>query len=135
MCRMPSPDVVARVGEGRVTMQFGLWRRPRVVAGRVYDIPDVGTVRVTAVEKVDLKRVTPWEAEASGAKGVAQLLEWLKEDKPEADIEEGHADRIRFGFIGPAGGREAAGGGPAAEGEDGEGADETDEPEPDAVGV
>lgn len=120
------PDVVAKVREGSVTMQFGLWRRPRVVAGRVYDIPDVGTVRVTAVEKVDLKRITPWEAEASGAKGVAQLLEWLKEDKPEADIEEGYAYRIRFRFIGPAGGKEAAEGGPAAEGEDKEGTDETE---------
>ena len=104
-------------------MQFGLWRRPRVVAGRVYDVPDVGTVRVTAVEKVDLKRVTPWEAEASGAKNVAQLLEWLREDKPEADVEEGYAYRIRFRFIGPVGGegpqKQEAEGGEAPEGEEG----------------
>ncbi|NIP36680.1 MAG: hypothetical protein GWN18_17065, partial [Thermoplasmata archaeon] len=51
-------------------MQFGLWKRPRVVAGRVYVVKGLGVVRVTAVEKINLSRLTPWEAEASGAKDV-----------------------------------------------------------------
>lgn len=94
-------DVAPKVRDGNVTMQFGLWRRPRVVAGRVYVVPGVGTLRVTAVEKVDLSRITPWEAEASGAKGVTQLLDWLREEKPDADVEEGWAYRVRFRFLGP----------------------------------
>jgi Mn-dependent DtxR family transcriptional regulator/diadenosine tetraphosphate (Ap4A) HIT family hydrolase len=94
-------------------MQFGLWRRPRVVAGRVYVIPGLGTLRVTAVEKIDLSRITPWEAEASGAEDVAQLREWLKEEKPDADVEEGMCYRVRFRFLGP----ETKGGTAAAEGE------------------
>jgi len=97
-------------------MQFGLWRRPRVVAGRVYVIPGLGTLRVTAVEKIDLSRITPWEAEASGAEDVTQLREWLKEEKPDADVEEGMCYRVRFRFLGPEtkGGKAAAG----AEGEE-----------------
>jgi Mn-dependent DtxR family transcriptional regulator/diadenosine tetraphosphate (Ap4A) HIT family hydrolase len=94
-------DVAPKVRDGNVTMQFGLWRRPRVVAGRVYVVPGVGTLRVTAVEKVDLSRITPWEAEASGAEGVPQLLDWLREEKPDADVEEGWAYRVRFRFLGP----------------------------------
>jgi Mn-dependent DtxR family transcriptional regulator/diadenosine tetraphosphate (Ap4A) HIT family hydrolase len=109
-------------------MQFGLWRRPRVVAGRVYVIPGLGTLRVTAVEKIDLSRITPWEAEASGAEDVAQLREWLKEEKPDADVEEGMCYRVRFRFLGPEtkGGKaaaeaEAEGDAEAAEGGDQEG--------------
>ena len=95
------PEVLPRIREGNITMQFGLWRRPRVVAGRVYVIPGLGTLRVTAVEKIDLSRITPWEAEASGAEDVAQLREWLKEEKPDADVEEGMCYRVRFRFLGP----------------------------------
>ena len=112
-------------------MQFGLWRRPRVVAGRVYVIPGLGTLRVTAVEKIDLSRITPWEAEASGAEDVAQLREWLKDEKPDADVEEGMCYRVRFRFLGP----ETKGGKAAAEveeeeegdGEATEGGDQEDE--------
>jgi len=112
-------------------MQFGLWRRPRVVAGRVYVIPGLGTLRVTAVEKIDLARITPWEAEASGAEDVAQLREWLKDEKPDADVEEGMCYRVRFRFLGS----ETKGGKAAAEVEeegDGEatgGGDQEDEGE------
>jgi Mn-dependent DtxR family transcriptional regulator/diadenosine tetraphosphate (Ap4A) HIT family hydrolase len=84
-----------------VTMQFGLWKRPRVVAGRVYVVKGIGVVRVTAVEKVDLSRLTPWEAEAAGAKDVSQLREWLKTENPNADPTSGTGYRVRFRFVGP----------------------------------
>ncbi len=82
-------------------MQFGLWKRPRVVAGRVYVIKDVGVVRVTAVEKIDLGRLTPWEAEAAGAKDVKELRSWLLKDNPDTDIQKGQGYRVRFRYLGP----------------------------------
>jgi Mn-dependent DtxR family transcriptional regulator/diadenosine tetraphosphate (Ap4A) HIT family hydrolase len=82
-------------------MQFGLWKRPRVVAGRVYVIKGVGVVRVTAVEKMNLSRLTPWEAEAAGAKDVSELRDWLKEEYPTADAVRDTGYRVRFRYIGP----------------------------------
>jgi len=82
-------------------MQFGIWKRPRVVAGRVYVIKGLGTVRVTAVEKVDLSRLTPWEAQAAGAKDVAELRTWLAAENPETDGKLDQGYRVRFRFLGP----------------------------------
>lgn len=82
-------------------MQFGLWKRPRVVAGRVYVVKGVGIVRVTAVEKINLSRLTPWEAEAAGATDVIQLREWLKADNPTADPSRDTGYRVRFRYLGP----------------------------------
>jgi Mn-dependent DtxR family transcriptional regulator/diadenosine tetraphosphate (Ap4A) HIT family hydrolase len=95
------PDLLPRIRDGKVTMQFGLWRRPRVVAGRVYVVKGLGIVRVTAVEKIDLSRLTPWEAEAAGAKGVEQLREWLKLERPDVDPTSGNGYRVRFRYLGP----------------------------------
>jgi Mn-dependent DtxR family transcriptional regulator/diadenosine tetraphosphate (Ap4A) HIT family hydrolase len=82
-------------------MQFGLWKRPRVVAGRVYVVKGVGVVRVTAVEKINLSRLTPWEAEAAGAKDVTQLRSWLKDENPTADPTRDDGYRVRFRYLGP----------------------------------
>lgn len=98
--RFPSEQIPG-VRDGRITMQFGLWKRPRVVAGRVYVIAGVGIVRVTAVEKIDLSRLTPWEAEAAGAKDVAELRDWLKADNPTADPAKDRGYRVRFRYLGP----------------------------------
>ncbi len=81
-------------------MQFGLWKRPRVVAGRVYVVKGVGVVRVTAVEKINLSRLTPWEAEAAGARDVAQLRSWLKDENPSADPSRDDGYRVRFRYLG-----------------------------------
>jgi Mn-dependent DtxR family transcriptional regulator/diadenosine tetraphosphate (Ap4A) HIT family hydrolase len=81
-------------------MQFGLWKRPRVVAGRVYVVKGLGIIRVTAVEKINLARLTPWEAEAAGAKDVAELRGWLKADNPSADPTSDMGYRVRFRFLG-----------------------------------
>ncbi len=98
--RFPS-EIIPGVRDGSVTMQFGIWKRPRVVAGRVYVIKGLGTVRVTAVEKVDLSRLTPWEAQAAGAKDVAELKAWLAKDYPEADPDLDQGFRVRFRYLGP----------------------------------
>ncbi len=118
--RFPS-ELIPGVRDGRVTMQFGLWKRPRVVAGRVYVIKGLGVVRVTAVEKINLSRLTPWEAEASGAKDVAQLRAWLKDENPNADPTRDDGYRVRFRYLGPetdVGDAEAAEGEAAAEAEE-----------------
>lgn len=81
-------------------MQFGLWRRPRVVAGRVYVIKGLGVIRVTAVEKIDLSRLTPWEAQAAGAKDVAELREWLGADTGTPGATPGTGYRVRFRYLG-----------------------------------
>jgi Mn-dependent DtxR family transcriptional regulator/diadenosine tetraphosphate (Ap4A) HIT family hydrolase len=81
-------------------MQFGLWKRPRVVAGRVYVVKGVGIIRVTAVEKINLARLTPWEAEAAGARDVAELRDWLKADNPNADPTTDTGYRVRFRYLG-----------------------------------
>jgi Mn-dependent DtxR family transcriptional regulator/diadenosine tetraphosphate (Ap4A) HIT family hydrolase len=82
-------------------MQFGLWKRPRVVAGRVYVVKGIGIVRVTAVERINLSRLTPWEAEAAGAKDVAELRQWLKEENPNSDPSRDDGFRVRFRYLGP----------------------------------
>jgi len=106
--RFPS-EIIPGVRDGSVTMQFGIWKRPRVVAGRVYVIKGLGTVRVTAVEKVDLTRLTPWEAQAAGAKDVAELKTWLTKEKPDSDLSLDQGFRVRFRYLGPeAGGPEDA---------------------------
>jgi Mn-dependent DtxR family transcriptional regulator/diadenosine tetraphosphate (Ap4A) HIT family hydrolase len=98
--RFPT-ELIPGVRDGRVTMQFGLWKRPRVVAGRVYVVKGVGIIRVTAVEKINLSRLTPWEAEAAGAVDVAQLRSWLKDDNPSADPAHDDGYRVRFRYLGP----------------------------------
>lgn len=90
-------------------MQFGLWKRPRVVAGRVYVVKGVGIVRVTAVEKLDLGRLTPWEATAAGASDVTQLRQWLKEEYPASNPVKDSGYRIRFRYLGPETGADDAG--------------------------
>jgi Mn-dependent DtxR family transcriptional regulator/diadenosine tetraphosphate (Ap4A) HIT family hydrolase len=105
--RFPS-ELVPGVRDGRVTMQFGLWKRPRVVAGRVYVVKGLGIVRVTAVERINLARLTPWEAEAAGARDVAELRGWLKEENPNSDPSHDEGYRVRFRYLGPE--TEAAGG-------------------------
>jgi len=96
-----SSGQIPGVRDGKITMQFGLWKRPRVVAGRVYVVKGVGVVRVTAVEKVNLSRLTPWEAEAAGANDVAELREWLKADNPTSDPSNDAGYRVRFRYLGP----------------------------------
>ena len=71
------------------------------MAGRVYVTKGLGIVRVTAVEKIDLSRLTPWEAEAAGAKDVEQLREWLKRERPDVDPTSGTGYRVRFRYLGP----------------------------------
>lgn len=79
------------------------------MAGRVYVIKGLGTVRVTAVEKVDLSRLTPWEAQAAGAKDVVELKTWLAKENPDADASLDQGFRVRFRYLGPeAGGPEDA---------------------------
>ena len=90
------PDLLPRIRDGKVTMQFGLWRRPRVVAGRVYVVKGLGIVRV-----IDLSRLTPWEAEAAGADDVGKLRQWLKKERPDADPTSGTGYRVRFRYLGP----------------------------------
>lgn len=82
-------------------MQFGLWKRPRVVAGRVYVVKGLGIVRVTAVERIDLSRLTPWEAGAAGAKDVTELRAWLKQEYPDSDPQTDSGYRVRFRYLGP----------------------------------
>lgn len=98
--RFPSEQIPG-VRDGNITMQFGLWKRPRVVAGRVYVVKGLGIVRVTAVEKVDLTRLTPWEAAAAGAEDVTELMSWLKEEDPDADLTSRTGYRVRFRYLGP----------------------------------
>ena len=98
--RFPSEQIPG-VRDGRITMQFGLWKRPRVVAGRVYVVKGLGIIRVTAVEKIDLSRLTPWEAEAAGARDVAEVRDWLKAENPTADPTKDRGYRVRFRFLGP----------------------------------
>jgi Mn-dependent DtxR family transcriptional regulator/diadenosine tetraphosphate (Ap4A) HIT family hydrolase len=96
-----SSDLLPGIKDGKITMQFGLWKRPRVVAGRVYVVKGLGVVRVTAVEKIDLSRLTPWEAEAAGAKDVTELRSWLKLDDPSTETPVGSGYRVRFRYVGP----------------------------------
>ncbi len=94
-------ELIPGIRDGKITMQFGLWRRPRVVAGRVYVVKGLGIVRVTAVEKIDLSRLTPWEAEAAGARDISEIREWLKREQPDGDPSSGEAYRVRFRYLGP----------------------------------
>jgi len=109
------PALVDGVRDGRISMQFGLWKRPRVVAGRVYVVKGVGIVRVTAVEKLDLGRLTPWEANAAGAADVSELRQWLKEEYPSADPAKDTGYRIRFRYLGPETGTDEGGEAPSDE--------------------
>ncbi|UCC92598.1 MAG: HTH domain-containing protein [Thermoplasmata archaeon] len=77
----------------------------------MYVVKGLGIIRVTAVEKINLARLTPWEAEAAGARDVTELRGWLKTDNPNADPTSDMGYRVRFRYLGSeaeAAGEEAA---------------------------
>jgi hypothetical protein len=60
----PGEDM-AGVAEGRITVAFRRWARPRVVAGRVYRT-NAGRLLVESVEPVDPAGITADDARAAG---------------------------------------------------------------------
>jgi hypothetical protein len=58
-------DDMAGVAEGRITLAFRRWARPRVVAGRVYRT-NAGRLLVESIEPVDPDAITLADARAAG---------------------------------------------------------------------
>jgi hypothetical protein len=58
-------DDMAGVAEGRITLAFRRWARPRVVAGRVYRT-NAGRLLVESIDPVDPDAITLADARAAG---------------------------------------------------------------------
>ena len=73
---IPRP-VLDGIVEGRVTLAFRRWDRPRAKAGALHRTP-VGLVAIDAVHVVRLDSITAAEARAAGASSRAELLRFLR---------------------------------------------------------
>jgi len=69
--------VLDGIVEGRVTLAFRRWDRPRAKAGALHRTP-VGLVAIDAVDVVRLDSITAAEARAAGASSRAELLRFLR---------------------------------------------------------
>lgn len=65
-----------RVASGEMTVTFRRWRRPQVVAGRLYRTA-VGRLAVDSVDIVTQRSITPADAARAGYSSVAALLREL----------------------------------------------------------
>jgi len=77
---------------GEVTLTFRRWKRPQVVAGRVYRTP-AGRLFVTSIDSVDPGAITDREAQLAGHESAAALVADLP-DRPGNDLY-----RIRFRYL------------------------------------
>jgi hypothetical protein len=73
---IPRP-VLDAIVEGRVTLAFRRWDRPRAKAGALHRTP-VGLVAIDAVDVVRMDSISAAEARAAGAQSRAELLRFLK---------------------------------------------------------
>jgi hypothetical protein len=73
---IPRP-VLDGIVEGRVTLAFRRWDRPRAKAGALHRTP-VGLVAIDSVDVVRLDSITAADARAAGAASRAELLRFLR---------------------------------------------------------
>ncbi|PSK98002.1 hypothetical protein CLV63_10650 [Murinocardiopsis flavida] len=86
-------EVLTGIAEGRVTLAFRRWDRPRIAAGARMRTA-VGVLEVDAVEAVDPAEVGDADALAAGAPSAAALLAGLRRHG-------GTLYRIRLHYAGP----------------------------------
>jgi hypothetical protein len=67
---------------GDVTCSVRIWQSPRVKVGGTYPLGP-GHIRVTAIQEIGLKDITPELARRSGFAGVVDLLKIAKHGKGE----------------------------------------------------
>jgi hypothetical protein len=79
---IPRP-VLDGIVEGRVTLAFRRWDRPRAKPGALHRTP-VGLVAIDAVDVVRLDSITAAEARAAGASSRAELLRFLRSSRERA---------------------------------------------------
>jgi hypothetical protein len=88
------------IKEGRVTLAFRNWERPRVNAGKTYRVGDVGDVLIEDVSQVPLSEVTEEEARAAGAESVETFRRLYAVRNPRVDLERDPTYRVRFRYVG-----------------------------------
>jgi hypothetical protein len=88
---IPRP-VLDGIVEGRVTLAFRRWDRPRAKAGALHRTP-VGLVAIDAVDVVRMDSISAAEARAAGAQSRAELLRFLKG-------RDGRVYRVRLRYAG-----------------------------------
>jgi len=86
-----------RGGQKTTTLRF--WSRPQVRPGSVHHVRGLGRVRVTAVECVDERRLTPRCARADGFETLAQLRQALAEMYPPETREGKRLYLVSFEYI------------------------------------
>ncbi|MEE9602267.1 MAG: ASCH domain-containing protein [Thermoguttaceae bacterium] len=90
---------LADIRTGQKTQTVRLWKHRRMRAGQRSYIPGVGYIRITAVEKVELEKLTDADAKPDGFETADQLRAEIANLYAE-QLAEGHqAYRIAFHLL------------------------------------
>ena len=90
---------LADIRTGKKTQTIRLWKHRRMRAGQRSYIPGVGYIRITAVDKVELKKLTDADAQPDGFKTAEELRAEITNLYAE-QLAEGHqAYRIAFHLL------------------------------------
>jgi len=87
-------DVLERIRDGEITLQFRRWRRRSVRPGGTLKTR-VGILQIGAITPIGADDVTNEEARRAGFADAAAFLKWLDTMKP------GDLDRIEVSYLGP----------------------------------
>jgi hypothetical protein len=88
------------IREGRVTLTFRNWEKPRVNADKTYRAGDVGEVFIEDISQVPLSEVTEEEARAAGAESLEDFRRYYGARNPRVDFERDRVYRVRFRYAG-----------------------------------
>ena len=87
---------MAAIRAGEKTQTIRLWKHRRMRAGQRSYIPSIGYIRITAVEEVELERLTDADARPDGFATADELREEIARLYPK-QLAEGHrAYRVTF---------------------------------------
>jgi len=89
------------IRSGAKTQTIRLWRYRRLRAGQRSYIPGAGYIRITAVEEVDLDRLTNADARPDGFETADQLRTELSRLYPQEIAAGYRAFRVRFHLLPP----------------------------------
>ncbi|MBD3400328.1 MAG: hypothetical protein GF399_08350 [Candidatus Coatesbacteria bacterium] len=90
----------AGIRAGRITVVFRQWSKPKVTAGKVYDAPYLGRIKIRSVSVIPLGEVTAADARAAGAASLFDFFEKFRSRFPDCDLDTTQVVRIRFRYLG-----------------------------------
>jgi len=88
------------IREGRVTVVYRNWDKPRVNPGQRYRAGHLGDIQVEEVSQVPLAGITEEEARAAGEPSLAEWRRRYQARNPKADFQHDLTYLVRFCYLG-----------------------------------